>query len=200
VTSDFQRTAIKRLVDKARAAGVEPAAEVLGMLHGNHSSASAAGFAARYPDGTCPPVGAMGCCWGEVMGGLSGCTCWRPVFDVEQQSPIPPASPDDLGAMPRMCGDCAFRKGSPERSDPWMEETLLELPTSGDPFWCHEGMVRPAAWRHPKLGPEYDVPGSSDDWQPPQVAGIPYRADGRPGLLCAGWAARAARAVIGEES
>lgn len=31
---------------------------------------------------------------------------------------------------------------------------------------------------------------STGDYQPPIVEGIPYRADGQPGLLCAGWVAR----------
>jgi hypothetical protein len=119
-----------------------------------------------------------------------GCYCWRPVFDVEQADPIPPASPDDIGVQARMCGDCAFRKGSPERAYEFEEEALFSLADEGTPFYCHDGMRRPVRWEHPD---GRSIPGDPADWQPPMVCGLPYRTDGRPGLLCAGWAARAAR-------
>lgn len=51
-------------------------------------------------------------------------------------------------------------------------------------------MRRPVRWEHPD---GRTIDGSPDDWQPAIINGLPYRADGRPGLLCAGWAARAAR-------
>jgi hypothetical protein len=115
-----------------------------------------------------------------------------PVFDVEQQRPRPPAGPEELAVQRALCGDCAFRKGSPERADEWTESALFDLAASSVPFWCHQGMRRPVRWEHPD---GRTVAGSTDDWQPPMVAGIPYQADGTPGLLCAGWAARAARAA-----
>lgn len=87
-----------------------------------------------------------------------------------------------------MCGDCAFRKDSPERREAFLEEALMELPTTGQPFYCHEDMRRPVRWEHPD---GRTVEGSTADWQPPIIGGLPYRLDGRPGLLCAGWAARA---------
>ena len=118
-----------------------------------------------------------------MLGGLEGCTCWVPVYDVAQVDP----APGDLEPRAAMCGDCAFRPGSPERADEWTREALYDLAEPGRPaFFCHDGMRRPVAWRHP-AGPE--VPGHPDDWQPPIRAGVPYRADGRPGLLCAGWTA-----------
>jgi hypothetical protein len=40
---------------------------------------------------------------------------------------------EDLLVQPRMCGDCAFRKDSPERSTPFEEEALFALARSGLP-------------------------------------------------------------------
>jgi hypothetical protein len=200
--SGLERLAIQKLVDRANAAGIEVPVDVLAALHGRHGSVGAAGFAARYPgeDWTGVPDAAISCCMGVAMGGLEACTCWFPVFEVEQAPIRPPACAEDLEAQPRMCGDCAYRKGSPERSDPYVAEQLLELPSTGQVFWCHADMVRPVAWRHPQLGPEHDVPGEDSDWRPAMANGIPYRADGRPGLLCAGWAQRAARVANEKET
>lgn len=64
-------------------------------------------------------------------------------------------------------------------------------PGRGEPFWCHDGIRRPVAWRHPNL-PGVVIPGSPSDYQPPMIGGVPFRADGRPAALCAGWVARAA--------
>jgi len=127
--SDFERMAIKRLLDKARSVGVKP-----------------------------PAIETFIC--GSTNGGA------------------------------RLYAAHAFRKDSPERSVAWEEEALLALPASGDPFWCHDGMRRPSTWRHP-AGVLID--GDPADYRPPQRSGIPYRADGSPGLLCAGWMARAVR-------
>jgi hypothetical protein len=40
---------------------------------------------------------------------------------------------------------------------------------------------------HPVIG-RIELPGVSYD--PPQIDGIPYKANGQPGERCAGWAAR----------
>ncbi|MEU4754889.1 hypothetical protein AB0F93_28345, partial [Micromonospora tulbaghiae] len=116
----------------------------------------------------------------------------RPVFDVDQADPQLVTSPADITVRARMCGDCAYRPGSPERSEEFMAEELLALPEEGKAFYCHDGMRRPARWEHPD---GRVVDGSTDDWQPPMVAGVPYRVAGRPGLLCAGWAAHGRRAA-----
>ncbi len=192
--SAFERAAIQRVIDKATAAGVPVPAEVHDALeHAGHgSNGGAMAWVAAHPDRESWPADAFGCCWGSTNRGPEACYCWQPVFEVDQQEPRPPACSTDLAARPSLCGDCAFRKGSPERADAFSEEALFASADEGHPFWCHDGMVRPARWRHPALG---EVEGSPDDWQPPIVAGIPYRADGSPGLLCAGWMARVARAA-----
>lgn len=138
------------------------------------------------------------CCVSAAKDGPAACICWEPVFDQEQSKP-------DLGAVAaivlgtaqppereRMCGDCAYRAGSPERTgrdEVDGDETLLDrLAASGERFWCHDGMRSPVAWRHPK---GMRIPAVGDgDYQPVIVEGVPYRANGEPGLLCAGWAAR----------
>ncbi len=184
--SDFERRAIQRLIDQATELGVHIPENILCLLKAEHGVGGAVLWAKAHPD-----ADGTGCCWGDVQHGPYGCTCWVPIFDTEQATPIPPQRPEDIEVQRRMCGDCAFRKGSPERAEGYSEEALLSLATEGTPFYCHEDMRRPVRWEHPD-GRVID--GSPDDWQPPIVAGLPYRLDGRPGLLCAGWAARAARA------
>lgn len=184
--SDFERRAIQRIVDQAREMHVPVPKEISDLLDHAQGNGGAVLWARANPD-----ADGTGCCWGDVNGGAEGCTCWVPVYNAEQADPVPLTRPEDLQAQRRMCGDCAFRKGSPERDGSWKEEALLSLAEEGTPFYCHEDMRRPVRWEHPD-GRVID--GSTDDWQPPIINGLPYRLDGRPGLLCAGWVARAARA------
>lgn len=186
--STFERFAVERLLKQATNLGVPIPAELtrfVGQL--DCSSYPARVWAEQHPDHE-----DLGCCWGTTIGGPEKCTCWTAEYDVEQAQPVMPASPAEIVPRDRMCGDCAFKPGSQERADAYTREALLELPAQGDPFWCHDGMRRPARWVHPD---GRVVPGSPDDWQPPNVNGIPFRADGRVGLLCAGWAALAAKAT-----
>jgi hypothetical protein len=143
-----------------------------------------------------PDAGQGSCCWGAIMRGPDGCTCWTPIFDTEQ------AQPDEqtvkllaAGVQPvtrqRPCGDCAYRPDSPERrGDDGVtgdQELLDRIAATGERFWCHQGIRRPIAWRHPSGA---EIGGSDADYRPPIVDGIPYRADGSPAEVCAGWAAR----------
>lgn len=183
--SSFERYAIQRLIDQASALGVDVPVEVHAILGGDHViSHGAREWARLHPDEI------TGCCDGDALYGPERCTCWVAVYDGEQQPPRPPERAEELCVRDGMCGDCAFRKGSPERSDPWSEDALFELARGGQPFWCHDGMRRPVRWEHPD---GRVVEGSPHDWQPPGVSGIPYRADGSPGLLCSGWMARLKR-------
>lgn len=140
-----------------------------------------------------PDVGDGYCCDGRIDEGPAFCTCWVPEHDLEQQ-PVdelhryalalgfPPATRD------LMCGDCAYRPGSPEKANAGDAADLEEW--AGHPnhaFWCHQGIRRPVRWRHPSGAV---VDGDPADYQPLIVAGVPYRADGTPAELCAGWAAR----------
>lgn len=184
--SSFERYAVDRILKQATAVGVEIPAEMANLTNTlGYTSYPGRVWATKHPDDDAH------CCWGAILKGHEGCTCWLPEYEVDQQEPQPITSPEDLQARPRMCGDCAFKPGSPERANEFTAEALMELPAKADPFWCHDGMRRPVRWRHPD---GRVVPGSPDDWHPAFVGRIPYRADGRPALLCAGWASLAAKA------
>lgn len=190
--SALQREAIARVLAQAAKVGVQVPEPVAGALAkaticGTAANLGALLWAQAHPGAEDPDPG---CCWGNTLDPEGGCTCWVPVYEVEQAPPRPVTGPDDLATQPAMCGDCAYRKDSPERATAYEEEVLLELPELGTPFWCHEGMRRPAYWQHPD---GRRVEGDPANWTPPIIGNIPYRADGSPGLLCHGWATRAVR-------
>lgn len=188
MANELERRAIGKLVDRAGALGVEVPAEILRLLDDPPSCTGAVLWARTHPDDDSPG----GCCEGEVNKGAEYCTCWIPEWNAAQAPPRLPVTPQDIAVRARMCDDCAFRPGSPERGDGdgWMADTLYALPSDGQPFYCHDGMRRPTRWRHPD---GRQIAGSDADWQPPMISGVPFRLDGRIGLLCAGWAAVARR-------
>jgi hypothetical protein len=115
------------------------------------------------------------CCLSSAEDGPAFCTCWDPVYDL-QQYPALAAKPKTRA---RRCHDCAYRPDSPERA---RGDQLEALPN----FWCHQGIRRPEAFVHPdgRVRPVED----SADYRPPMVDGVPYKADGSPADRCAGWA------------
>lgn len=127
------------------------------------------------------------CCIGASVRGPQYCTCWTEAFDAEQR----PAVEGDPGCRDAMCADCAFRPGSPERQGDERysadAELLDQLVETGTPFFCHIGIRRAARLVHPS-GAEVELPDG--DYRPVVVGGVPYKADGSPGDLCAGYAAR----------
>lgn len=150
-----------------------------------------------------PAVGDGVCCSAAAMFGPDRCTCWEPVFDLEQQ----PANEEalrllaaglTLSTRDTMCGDCAYRPNSPEKqgdpnyaaSGPGELDELARNPRSQ--FTCHVGTRRPLKWRHVPSGVE--IQASPADYRPPivKVNGheVPLKADGNPAELCAGFAAR----------
>jgi hypothetical protein len=140
--------------------------------------------------GKWPDVGnhEIPCCTAAAVMGHAWCTCWEPLYDVEQ---APARTELAAGMQPSMCGDCAYRPRSPERTgDPDAKhegDDLQSLVVTGTAFWCHQGMRRPRVWRHPTSGAV--LVGSRTDYKPLVVDRTPYQADGTPGLLCAGWVA-----------
>ncbi len=122
-----------------------------------------------------------------------GCTCWEPVLDVDAVAPPETTAPFVVRPGGR-CSGCAYRRDSPERTgNPHAaaEAELLEgLAAAGRPFWCHEGLPLAVAYTHPSGA---RIEGAGLDYQPVIVAGRPYRADGSPAVVCAGWAAAARR-------
>lgn len=136
------------------------------------------------------------CCEGSVIMGAAYCTCWEEVYDLDQAEPDPLAvrllaAGVEPSARRTRCADCAYRPGSPERRSEegagHDADSLEEIAAGGGRFFCHEGMRRVIQVRHPLGLVAAANPGA---YRPPGVDGVPYRADGQPGLLCAGWVAR----------
>lgn len=123
------------------------------------------------------------CCLGAAENGPGSCSCWEPEYDLEQSAELR----TDLEPVNAtvMCGDCAYRPDSPERTG---DPRYSQPPGTAHPFWCHAGMRKPLRWRHPA---GITVEATTDGYEPPIRDGIPYRADGTPGARCAGWTARA---------
>jgi hypothetical protein len=140
-----------------------------------------------------PDLGIV-CCYGVAIYGPHACTCWEAVYSANQ-------TPPTIG-MPStrrlMCEDCAYRPGSPEKRDDPMyrgDATELEMAAETGRFFCHQGLRRVEKWVHPS-GTEHVAPPGGYD--PPVVDSVPYRADGTPEELCAGWDARR-RALAAED-
>lgn len=131
-----------------------------------------------------PDTGGV-CCWGATLD-PSSCTCWAPVHDRPQE---PPQLDVPTTVRDRMCPECAYRPRSPERTTDLMNDP--PPPGSGQPFWCHHGMRTITARTHPSGAtvPAATVNGTPAEYDPPIHDGRPYRADGTPARLCAGWAA-----------
>lgn len=190
--SEFEIAAIERVIEDGRAMGIEPPAEIVAILDRLHTEGQHWMYPARAWLESHPDDDRFGCCDGAVQDARL-CTCWVAEYDDVQCADLRPvAGREDLEVRSRACSDCAYLPGSPERSAEFLAAELMAAPAENRPFYCHDGMARPARWRHPD---GRVVDGHPDAWEPPMVNGVPYRLDGRPALLCAGWAARAARAA-----
>jgi hypothetical protein len=121
------------------------------------------------------------CCLDAIEGGPADCTCWEPVYEVDQAKPNLTLAPTTRTAM---CADCAYRPDSPERQGD--DRYQDHLGDDAAPFWCHQGMRKPVAYRHPA---GITVEAEADHYAPPIHQGVPRKADGTPGDRCAGWAA-----------
>lgn len=124
----------------------------------------------------------------------TGCTCWTAVLDVERTDQVQ-EGPHVIRR--RMCHDCAYRPGSPEREDAGGDVPGYSRAAR---FYCHDGMPRAVGYEHPLLTEKAlrnGHPASSavvpcpvdDDYRPFTRAGQAWQADGQPAVLCAGWAA-----------
>jgi hypothetical protein len=131
------------------------------------------------------------CCVGAALRGVHHCTCWEPVFDFEQE----PLHEGPSEIRSKCCHDCAYRNGSPERSgddDDDTDQLMMVAHDSQRTFWCHQGVRRIIAFRHPD---GRELPAGDGNYAPPTAPDRIFRADGRPGELCAGWAAHGDRAA-----
>lgn len=125
-----------------------------------------------------PPDPEVPCCWAALNG--DACTCWGPVLDAVPQPP----QEGPCAVQPRLCGDCAYRKGSPERE---ADEGYAPSYGPSDPFFCHQNVPRAVAYTHP-VGITVTAPDPGD-YQPIVDGGRAYQSSGAPAVLCAGWAA-----------
>jgi hypothetical protein len=139
-----------------------------------------------------PDAGQGACCEGSAYNGPHRCTCWKPIYDLKQRKP----KPGTAQVRERACVDCAYRPDSPERAgaDGYAcnDGELEDIVQTGEVFYCHQGIRKPIKLRHP-CGVVID--GHPASYDPPIVDRVPYRADGTPANICAGWAAR--RASVG---
>lgn len=128
--------------------------------------------------------GEIPCCMAGAMRGPRACTCWKPVYDLDQVDVLT----EHAAPVTRVecCHDCAYRNDSPERGDGYTDELVDVAGTPGHVFACHIGMRRVVSWRHPD---GRELPVGDGDYQPPVVGTTAYKADGSPADLCAGWAA-----------
>ncbi len=124
------------------------------------------------------------CCYGAAVYDGERCTCWEHIVEPEptrdvQEGPMP--------VNPQRCGDCAYRRDSPERQ---MRDgdTMPYIP--GHIFMCHVGMPKVVRIVHP-CGETREVPAGVeyDDYRPVERGDRAWQADGRPAVVCAGWAA-----------
>lgn len=126
------------------------------------------------------------CCETAAYSNGKACSCWEPIFS----APTPPVLLEGPQApRPKMCHDCAYRPGSPERTE--VDGEQLEAPLS-QPFQCHDGMPKLLGWTHPELPGACLVAaaiGDRDSFGPVIRGAQSWRADGTPALMCAGWVA-----------
>lgn len=138
------------------------------------------------------------CCYGATVEGPHRCTCWTPVYGPDQADPAPDLDPQPA-TRPTLCGDCAYRPGSPEKAgDPGYRgdaEELESLADTGERFFCHQGMRAIVKWVHPSGA---EIQADAGAFAPPMFGSVPLKTDGTPADLCGGWAARR-RAILGAE-
>ena len=137
------------------------------------------------------PADQVPCCLGTAASVWDSCTCWEPIYDPPEQARM---LRGEVTVMPAMCGDCAYRPGSPERRgspDAAADgHDLDDLAISGERFWCHDGMRRIIGMRHTGTGETVELTGQHHYDPPVDGRQRPHRTDGTVGSLCAGWDAR----------
>lgn len=146
-------------------------------------------------DDDLPDAGGGMCCEGSAALGPGRCTCWDPVFDLEQAADLKAGPPQ---VRPTACADCAFRPGSPEQQGDERfansgDGELDDIIGGSAPFLCHQGMRRQLRQVHPTGAVVEDAPGA---YRPPVKGDRAWCADGEPAQICAGWVARR-RALLG---
>lgn len=124
------------------------------------------------------------CCYGAAVYDGERCTCWEPEIEPE---PTQEVQEGPMAVNTRRCGDCAYRPDSPERQA--MGGDFMPYVPDGV-FTCHVGMPKAVRFRHPPTGVVVEVPEgtANDDYRPVTRGDRAWQADGRPAVVCAGWA------------
>jgi len=137
-----------------------------------------------YEDVDLPAAGDGMCCMGAAVYGPERCTCWTEELDRERSEHVF-AGPVQI--RPTMCHDCAFRHDSPERTgDPRYSGDIERIAASDHTFFCHEGMAKVKAYHHDQS--DVTVLPKGDAYRPHHSGETPLQADGRPAMMCCGYA------------
>lgn len=128
-----------------------------------------------------PPSPDSYCCWQVVNSDGEECTCWVAVFNIDPTTDVQ-AGPMVTRLSP--CDDCAYRGRSREREDGTLDHVGLR---ADEPFMCHDGFPLVVELRHPDGSVASPWP-RAQDYRPVTFRNRAWRADGRPALVCAGWA------------
>lgn len=136
------------------------------------------------------------CCYQAAENGPDYCTCWRELYTLEQAPIRRDLIPQSMTPL-AMCGDCAYRPGSPEKANDEHvradADQLEQCVTSGEPFWCHTGMRRVIGYRHEPTGQEILIDDPAAFRPAMDANNVPYQADGTPAHPCSGWLLRRAK-------
>lgn len=137
------------------------------------------------------PESDIPCCMGSAVHGPERCTCWEPVYDLEQ-APLQETIANlnrEPDTRSKCCEDCAYRLGSTERERGDADVLMGHALDGRSEFWCHQGSRRILAYVHPDGRRAEANPG---DYDPPttyEPRPLVWKADGTPQERCAGWAA-----------
>lgn len=118
------------------------------------------------------------CCIGAAA--MGRCTCWEPIYGEKQARPKGECAPP----KPRVgcCGTCGAVDGMTE------ELGIDDAAATGRAFYCHIGLRRIVAWRHPdgrtKPGAAF---GYVEAFGTCNGAKVLLKADGTTADLCGAW-------------
>ena len=123
------------------------------------------------------------CCYGAAFSDGENCTCWEPAVEPHETEQLQHGPMD---VRRHRCGDCAYRRDSPERQAIG-GDTMPYQPNGV--FLCHDGMPKVTKYVHPDGAEVPAGEGEHADYRPVERGAMAWQADGRPAIVCAGWAA-----------
>lgn len=129
------------------------------------------------------------CCYGSASNGPTHCECWVAEYSDDRQKP----KGGDMQLRVTQCQDCAYRHDSAEWNDPVERAKLIAHALGDGVFSCHQGTPYVVRWRHPEgmvIEAERDAAGNINTYEPLIIGSTPFKANGEPADLCAGYATR----------